>query len=79
MKDKNLPEDNNSKTIDDLRKDINRIIDDLEKKKDLQGSIESYQKLIKLNDIIGKKFQKKSKEISKKTNEKIKNINSKKR
>ena len=51
MKDKNLPDDNNSQTLDELTRDINQIIDQLEKEKNLENSINNYQKLIKLNNI----------------------------
>jgi len=50
MKDKNLPDDNNSQTLDELTKDINQIIEQLEKEKNLENSLNNYQKLIKLNN-----------------------------
>ena len=78
MKDKNLPDDNNSQTLDELTKDINEIIEELEKEKNLENSLHNYQKLIKLNNIIAKKFQKKSKHINEITKQKIKNIVNKK-
>ena len=59
MKDKNLPDDNNSQTLDELTRDINQIIEQLEKEKNVENSLNNYQKLIKLNNIIIKKFQKK--------------------
>jgi len=74
MKDKNLPDDNNSESFEELTNNINQIIEQLEKEKNLENSIDSYQKLIKLNNIIEKKFQIKSKEINKITKEKIKKI-----
>ena len=74
MKDKNLPDDNNSQTLDELTRDLNQIIDQLEKEKNLENSINNYQKLIKLNNIIVKKFQKKSKHINEITQKKIRNI-----
>jgi exonuclease VII small subunit len=78
MKEKNLPDDNNSKSLEKLLKEVNQIIEQLEKEKDLQNSLDSYQKLIKLNNIIEKRFQKKSKNISQLTKDKIiKIINSK--
>ena len=78
MKEKNLPDDNNLKSLEELLKEVNQIIEQLEKEKDLQNSLDSYQKLIKLNNIIEKKFQKKSKKISQLTKDKIiKIINSK--
>ena len=74
MKEKNLPDDNNLKSLEDLTKEINEIIEKLENEKNLQNSLEEYQKLIKLNNIIEKKFQKKSKKISQATKDKIYNI-----
>jgi len=78
MKDKNLPDDNISKSLEELTKDVNEIIVKLENEKNLQNSIDSYQKLIKLNNIIEKKFKKKSHHISQITKEKIDKIVSKK-
>ena len=77
MKDKNLPDDNNSKSLDELKEDINQIIENLEKEKNLENSINDYQKLIKLNNLIEKKFQKESKHINETTKQKIKNITNK--
>ena len=78
MKEKNLPDDNNLRSLEQLLKEVNQIIEQLEKEKDLQNSLDSYQKLIKLNNIIEKRFQKKSKNISQLTKDKIiKIINSK--
>ena len=78
MKDKNLPDDNNSQTLDELTNDINKIIEQLEKEKNLEISLNNYQKLIKLNNIIEKKFKKKSKHINETTKQKINNIVKKK-
>ena len=64
MKDKNLPLDNETHSLEDLTKEANSIIESLEKEKDLQNSIDNYQELLKLNNIIEKKFQTKSKKIS---------------
>ncbi len=78
MKVKNLPDDNDSKSLEELLKEVNQIIEQLEKEKDLQNSLGNYQKLIKLNNIIEKRFQNKSKNISQLTKDKIiKIINSK--
>jgi|TARA_B110000967_G_C18478674_1_gene361021 exonuclease VII small subunit len=71
MKDKNLPDDNNQQSLDELTDDANKIVESLENEKDLQNSIENYQKLIKLNNTIEKKFQKSSKQINEKTRQKI--------
>ena len=78
MKDKNLPDYNNSKSLEELTQEVNSIIEELEKKEDIKNSLDDYQKLIKLNNIIEKKFQKKSKNINQNTKEKIENINNKK-
>ena len=74
MKDKNLPDDNDSKSLEDLTIDANNIIVSLENEKNLQNSILSYQKLMKLNNTIEKKFQKNSKAINEKTKKKIQDI-----
>ena len=78
MKDKNLPDDNNYISIEELTKKANKIIEQLEKEKNLENSLNNYQELIKLNNIIEKKFQKKSKEINQLTREKINEIIKKK-
>ncbi len=78
MKDKNLPPDNNTQSLDELTKEANNVIESLESEKDLQNSIDSYQQLLKLNNTIEKKFHKTSKMINEETKKKINNINSKK-
>ena len=79
MKDKNLPNDYNSLSLEELTNLANKMIDDLEGQKNLDNSIEKYQNLIKLNNLIEKKFQKKVKSINKKTKENIAQIISKKK
>jgi exonuclease VII small subunit len=78
MKDKNLPPDNSSQSLEELTKEANNIIESLEKEKNLQNSIDSYQKLLKLNNIIEKKFKKNTRKINEETKKKINNITSKK-
>ena len=78
MKDKNLPNDYNSLSLEELTNLANKMIDDLESQKNLDSSIEKYQNLIKLNNLIEKKFQKKIKSINEKTKENIAKIISKK-
>ena len=78
MKDKNFPNDNNTESLEELTSDINNIIESLEKEKDLQNSIGKYQELLRLNNVIEKKFQKNSKKINEETRQKIENIISKK-
>ena len=74
MKEKNLPDDNDSKSLEKLTQEINNIIEKLEKQEDLKNSLNDYQELIKLNNIIEKKFQKKSKSIKQDMKEKIESI-----
>ena len=74
MKEKNFPNNNNLKSLDELTNEANKIIENLEKEKNLENSIEDYQKLIKLNKIIEKKFQTNSKNISSETKNKITKI-----
>ena len=78
MKDKNLPPDNNSQSLEELTKEANNIIETLEAEKNLQNSIDSYQELLKLNNIIEKKFHKTTKIINEETKKKIDNITAKK-
>ena len=78
MKEKNLPDDNDSKSLEKLTQEINNIIEKLEKQEDLKNSLNDYQELIKLNNIIEKKFQKKSKNIKQDMKEKIESITNKK-
>ena len=78
MKDKNLPNDYNSLSLEELTKEATMMIEDLENQKDLGNSIENYQNLLKLNNIIEKKFQKDVKNINEKTIENISRITSKK-
>ena len=77
MKDKNLPNDYNSLSLEELTIKANKIIEELENQKDLGNSLDKYQNLIKLNNIIEKKFQMNFKEINEKTKNKISKINQK--
>ena len=78
MKDKNLPDDSSLLSLEDLTNEVNNIIELLENEKNLENSVENYQKLIKLNNIIEKKFQKKTKELNERTKKRIINITYKK-
>ena len=78
MKDNNLPNDYSSLSLEELTKEANKMIEDLESQKNLENSVENYQNLIKLNNVIEKKFQKDVKSISEKTRENISKIISKK-
>tara|TARA_Y100000741_G_scaffold287116_1_gene227057 strand:- start:61 stop:309 length:249 start_codon:yes stop_codon:yes gene_type:complete len=77
MKDKNLPTDIITSSIEDLTNQANQLIELLENENDLNNSTESYQKLLQLNNIIEKKFQKNLKSISEQTKNKIKEISKK--
>ena len=70
MKDKNLLDDIETKSLEELNNLANKIIDKLEKKS-LEDFTQEYQELIKLNNFIEKKFQQQARLISKKTREKI--------
>ena len=78
MKDKNLLPDNNTSTLEELTDQANQIIESLENETDLNNSVESYQQLLKLNNIIEKKFHKNFRSISEETNKKVKEIIKKK-
>jgi hypothetical protein len=74
MKDKNLPLDNDSSSLEELTDQANKIIETLENEKNLNNSTENYQQLLKLNRTIEKKFHKNLKSISEETNQKVKKI-----
>ena len=74
MNEKNLPDDINSRSLKELTELANKIIENLENEKDLENSFKEYQKLLKLNMLIEKKFKRDSKEISEKTKSKINDI-----
>ena len=77
MNEKNIPDDINLKSLNELTELADKIIQSLESEKDLEKSAEEYQKLLKLNKLIEKKFHENMKEISKKTNFQIKEIKKK--
>ena len=54
MKDKNLTNDYDSLSLEELTIEADKIIRDLENEKDLDGSIGKYQNLLRLNNIIEK-------------------------
>ena len=58
MKDKILPPDYDKYSVEELTEKANKIIESLEKENDLNNSVDSYQELLKLNNIIEKKFHK---------------------
>ena len=78
MKDKNLPLDNDTQTLEELTNEANNIIESLEREKSLQNSVDIYHELLKLNNTIEKKFHKNTKKINEETKKKIYNITAKK-
>ncbi len=78
MNEKNLPDDIGSMSLNELTDLANKIIKNLENENNLNNTSEDYANLLKINRLIEKKFQKNLKEISDKTNLKIKNIKSNK-
>ena len=64
MKEKNLPDDIKSKSLDELREILNNLLNKIETSPNLENSTDEYQKLIKINNLIEKKFQSLSKEIN---------------
>jgi len=78
MKDKNLPHDNENSSLENLTKEANNIIESLEKEKNLENSIDAYQKLLKLNNIIERKFHKDNSKIREETKDRINKLLSKK-
>ena len=78
MNEKILLDDKKSTNLEDLVSEVNRIIEALENEKNLENSVNEYQKLLKLNNLIEKKFHITNKEISEDTKSKIRNIVSQK-
>ena len=74
MKDKNLPDDIKAKSLDELREILNSLLTKIETSPNLENSADDYQKLIKVNNLIEKKFQSLSKEISNNSKSKINEI-----
>ena len=77
MKDKILPPDYDQISVEELTEKANKILESLEKENDLNNSVDNYQKLLKLNNIIEKKFHKNFKSIGEETNKKVKEITKK--
>ena len=78
MKDKNLPNNYNLLSLEQLTNVAIKMIEELENQKDLGNSLEKYQELLKLNNIIEKKFQNNARAINEKTRENIIKITAKK-
>jgi len=78
MKDKNLTNNYDSLSLEELTQKIDKMIKDLEHQNDLDNSVEKYQNLLRLNNLVEKKFQKNIKDISYKSKQIISKITSKK-
>ena len=76
MKDKILPNEYNSYSLQELKDEANKIVDFLEKETNLESSIDSYQKLLQLNNLIEKKFKEDTRQISINSKEKIEKLTS---
>ena len=74
MKEKNIPNNYNTLSVEELTNLADKIVEDLENQKDLDGSIEKYQKLLKLNSFIEKKFIENVKNVNAKTKENLSKI-----
>ena len=65
MKNENIPENTKSKSIKEIKEEINQILEKLENQEtDLSDSVNDYARLIALNKRIDSFFKKKNKEIS---------------
>jgi exonuclease VII small subunit len=65
MKNENIPESTKSKSIKEIKDEINQILEKLESKEtNLPESMNDYARLIILNKHIDTFFKKRSKEIS---------------
>ena len=65
MKNENIPDDSKSKSIKEIKEEINQILEKLESQDaNLPDSINEYQQLLSLNKKIDLLFKKRSREIS---------------
>lgn len=65
MKNENIPENTKSKSIKEIKEEINQILEKLENKKtNLSESMNDYARLITLNKRIDIFFKNRNKEIS---------------
>ena len=77
MKDKILPPEYDNVSLEELTEKANKLIETLEKEIDLNSSVKNYQELLKLNNIIEKRFQNNLRSISDETKKKITKITKK--
>ena len=67
---KDFLDDIDKKSLTELTELVDNLIKNLENKKDLDGSMDDYQQILKINNFLQKKFQIASKEISEKSKKK---------
>tara|TARA_B100001250_G_C19080555_1_gene478329 strand:+ start:42 stop:281 length:240 start_codon:yes stop_codon:yes gene_type:complete len=77
MKSKNIPENIEDKSIEDLQEEITKTVDELENEENLKNSVDKYQKLLQLNNFIENKFREKAKLITSKTSNILNKISKK--
>ena len=66
MKNENIPGDLKSKSIKDIKEEINEFLVKLENKDvNLDSNIKEYERLLKLNKHMNELFKKKLRELSK--------------
>ena len=78
MKEKNIQNDYQNMSLEELTIEANSILEYMENHENIENETETYQNLLKLNNLIEKEFQKNTKNIIQKTKEKIQNISLKK-
>ena len=65
MKTENIPDEAKSKSIKEIKEEINQILEKLESQDaNLPDSIDEYQRLLSLNKIIDSIFKRRVREIS---------------
>ncbi len=65
MKNENIPENTKSKSIKELKQEINEILEKLESNQtNLSESVNDYARLITLNKQVDSLFKKRNKEIA---------------
>ena len=74
MKEQIMLDDINNKSLNELKEMVKNVINNIESKNNLENFQEEYKLLIKLNNIIEKKFRFEHKKILLETKKKIEKI-----
>ena len=74
MKEQIMLDDINNKSLNELKEMLKNVINNIESKNNLENFQEEYKLLIKLNNIIEKKFRFEHKKILLETKKKIEKI-----